>query len=69
MYARPHDPQTLRHLSLRLLLGVALCGWSCAGGTDGIPDCASLESSAKDRCFHDQLLAVPATDPDAVIAL
>lgn len=69
MHARPRDPQTLRDLPLRLLLGAALSGWGCAGSTDGSTDCASLESSAKDRCFHDQLLAVPATDPDAVIAL
>lgn len=53
--------------SILAVIGVACAVVACTGEAAPI-DCATATGLDRDRCLHDELIALPASDPDAVIA-
>lgn len=52
----------------KLVVAAALSVAVACAGSDASAPCAERDGLARDQCVHDELLAVPASDPDQVIA-
>lgn len=63
--AAPRTP-TIRLWSVALA-AVGLGVGACTGSETSVP-CAERAGLDRDQCVHDELLAVPASEPDQVIA-